>query len=73
MPLCSVVEKEEATFTRKHGVTFQKAGIFTFTAMRISELKKIVFIIDVKNLLNIFVLQDLSSVPDRGPSMQHER
>jgi len=54
MALCSVVETEEATFTRLHGVTFQKTDIFTVTAMRISKLKKIVFLIDV-NIYEIFL------------------
>jgi hypothetical protein len=47
MALCNVVETWEATFTRMHGVIFQKAEIFTVIAMGISKLKKIVFLIDV--------------------------
>jgi len=43
MALCNVVETQEATFTRMHGVTFQKTDIFTVIAMRISKLKKIAF------------------------------
>jgi hypothetical protein len=48
MSLCSFAETGEATFTRLHGVTFQKTDIFTVTAMRISKFKKFVFLIDVK-------------------------
>jgi len=40
MALCNVVETEEVTFTRLHGVTFQKTDIFTVTAMGILKLKK---------------------------------
>jgi hypothetical protein len=55
MALYSVVETDEATFTRLHGVTFQKTDIFTVTAMKISKQKISSFNL-CKNFRNIFGL-----------------